>query len=184
MRSACGFFAGCMLARGRSAPRRLRPRSRAWGSRRYARRGSVLPMIEKGPPAEEGVAYFKLWSSEPLVKISHSCQCGALVQRVQHIIHLQPPGLLQKTTESGSTSCARLRVARPLIYEVLSQIKNCSRFGKDAVSTITRCETSSASPYASSSHASSARSVLPCKCAAAQVVPPPRWATTKPPKDY
>ena len=76
-------------------------------SRRVLRRRKASPL-------------FKLWSSEPLVKISHSCQCGTLVQRARDVIHLQPASLLQKTTESGLTSCARLRAARPLIYEVLS----------------------------------------------------------------
>ena len=51
------FFAECRLARGRSAPRRL-PRV-CLGSPPFARRGSVLPMRENGPPEEEGVAYFQ-----------------------------------------------------------------------------------------------------------------------------
>ena len=55
-RSVCGFFVGCMLACGRSAPRRL---PLAFGNAPFARRGSVLPMLEKGPPAEEGVATFQ-----------------------------------------------------------------------------------------------------------------------------
>ena len=46
MRSACGFFAGCMLARGRSAPRRL---PRAFGGSRFARRGSVPATAREAP---------------------------------------------------------------------------------------------------------------------------------------
>lgn len=112
-------FVRCRLACGRSAASAPAPAlPRAWGadasrdadlcclrSRRVLRRRKASPL-------------FKLWSSEPLVKISHSCQCGALVQRAWHVIHLQPAESLQKTTESSLTSCARLRVARPLIYEV------------------------------------------------------------------
>ena len=86
-RTACVFFVGCRLARGRSVPRGSSAR---YGSPSFARRGSVLPTLERGPPAEEGVSIFKLWSSEPLVKISHSCQCQQNRAVLQHARLVQP----------------------------------------------------------------------------------------------
>ena len=175
------FFAGCRLARGRSAPRRL---PRAWGADASRDADLSLRLLEVGLPMGCCTAAgFKILPP-PRPVPNFSCAkftfaCSVRSARNVFAARRQPAFISSSGVFVGNAArCTTL------IYEVVScQIK--FGFGKDAVSsTITRCKTSSASRYASSSHASSARSVLPCKCAAAQVVPPPRWATTKPPKDY
>jgi hypothetical protein len=157
---------------------------RAWGAPTFARRGSVLATAQGR--TTNGVLYagrFQIFT--PLGSLTFfRLQETLLVASAPLIKAQQPPDCGSTAPLQRCTSSERLRVARPRLNEVLRCCQKSLKFGKDAVSTIRRCETSPSPRYASSSHASSARSVNPCKCAAAQVVPPPRWATTKPPKDY
>ncbi len=180
-RTACGIFVRCRLVRGCAARRRL---PRALGSPPSRDADLCLRLLEVGLPmgccTPVGFKFLPPLGQSDFFWLQETL----LVASSPLITHKQPPDCGSGAQSPDSRQWCANCVARPRLDEVLRCCQKSLKFGKDAVSTITRCETSSASQYASSSHASSARSVLPCKCAAAQVVPPPRWATTKPPKDY
>ena len=117
MRSAYDFTLGaCWLV---GARRRAGSRV-CLGSPPFARRGSVLPMRENGPPEEEGVAYFQTLeqraASENFAQLPVPAKSGSAPARKA----CSACNLSRRPLSPVTPSCARLRAARPLIYEVLS----------------------------------------------------------------